>query len=203
MTATQPHLVAMYPTLDDARAAADLAARAGADPNDIRIDEPLDRVAALQGEMREEMDHTLAGPGNVGPFTQEMQRGMTAGAIVGAVVGLVLALPFAAIPFLDWDLWLRLLVAAIVGLALGGTVGWILGGGFAANRPEERLAAERGVPLEVPASEPVAQALAATNPIRLDLVGSDGHPIRPISSEPDESLAHKLGRHAAHEPRDS
>src|SRR5262245_18960476 len=142
MTDPQPRLVAVYDTIGDARPAAEVARRAGAAADTIRIAASLDRVVALAGEMREEMDHTLAGPGNVGPFTQEMQRGMTVGAITGAVIGFVIALPFAAIPFGDWSVLIRLLVVAIVGLALGGTVGWIVGGGFGADRPEEPLAAE-------------------------------------------------------------
>src|SRR5215211_7744857 len=60
-------IVGMYESEETARAAAEAARAAGAPPEAIRVGEPLDRIASVQGEMRAEMDHTVAGPGNVGP----------------------------------------------------------------------------------------------------------------------------------------
>jgi hypothetical protein len=192
-------LVGVYDSERDARAAAEAARRAGVDPGDIRVGESLDRVVSLEGEMREEMDESVAGPGNVGPWTKEMLRGMGAGIAAGTVVGAVLALPFAAIEFGDMTLATRLVVVAVVGAFVGATAGWVIGGAFGAKRPEEELAAERGVTLSVTATSAAEAALVATHPIRLDLVDAGGQPLRTIASEPPESTARELGRHAAEE----
>jgi hypothetical protein len=196
-------LVGVYRSESEARAAAEAACRSGADPADVRVGDPLDRVVSLEGEMREEMDHTIAGPGNVGPFTPEVQRGMSIGVFVGALVGLVLALPLAAIPFGDVAVWLRVLLVAVVGVVVGGTVGWVLGGGFGAKRGEEPLAAERGVTLSTTATERLQDVLAQTHPIRLDLVTEHGEPVRAVTTEPGEPIARTIGRNAASEERKS
>jgi hypothetical protein len=193
--------VAVYETEEAARRAADAATRAGADGRDVRIGEPLDRVASVEGEMREEMDHTFAGPGNVGPFTPQMAKGMSLGTIIGGAIGLIVALPAAAIEFGDWPVWLRLIVVGVVGAIVGGTVGWIVGGGFGAERPDDALAAERGFPVSVPATREVEVALARTNPMRIDLVDADGTPLRPVDSRDDENIVRRLGRNLADEDR--
>jgi hypothetical protein len=192
-------LVGVYDSVPAARAAAEAARRAGVDPSDIRVGQSLDRVVSLEGEMREEMDKSLTGPGNVGPWTKEMLRGMGAGIAVGAVIGAVAALPFAAIEFGDLTLATRLLLVAVVGAFVGATAGWIVGGAFGAKRPEEPLAAERGVTVSVAATQAAEEALIATHPIRLDLVEADGQPLRTITTERPDSMMRQLGRHAAEE----
>jgi outer membrane lipoprotein SlyB len=203
MTTATPRLVGVYPNRQAAERAAVAARRAGADPADIRIGDALDRVVSVEGEMRQEMDHTLAGPGNVGPFTKEMTKGMTLGVVVGAVIGAILALPFAAIGFGDFALWGRLLLVAVVGAIVGSTVGWVVGGGFAARREDEPLAAEAGVTLSVPGLAAVEEALKDTDPLRLDVISEDGVPVRVVQSAPDESVLRTIGRHAAREDRSS
>jgi hypothetical protein len=200
--AEQPlRFIAVYQSEDAARRAAAVAERAAANSAEVRVGEPLDRVASVEGEMREQMDRTIAGPGNVGPFTPQMAKGMTLGTVVGAAVGLVVALPFAAIEFGGWPLWARLLVVAIVGVIVGGTVGWIVGGGFGAERADDALAAEQGYPVSVPATREVEAALKETHPLRIDLVDARGTPVRPIDSQDDEHIARQLGRNLADEDR--
>jgi hypothetical protein len=193
--------IAVYESEAAARRAADAAERAGADRRDVRVGEPLDRVVSVEGEMREEMDRSIAGPGNVGPFTPRMAKGMSLGIIVGGAIGLVVALPFAAIDFGDWPVWLRLVVVAAVGALVGATVGWIVGGGFGAERPDDALAAERGVPLSAPATREIEAALTRTNPLRIDLVDANGTPVRPVDSQDDEHITRRLGRNLADEDR--
>jgi hypothetical protein len=195
-------LVGVYEDADAARAAAQVARRAGADPDDIRIGERLDRVVSLEGEMREEMDRTVAGPGNVGPFTKEMWRGMHIAIPIGAVVGLLLALPIAAIPF-DFPVWARLLVCGVVGLSVGATVGWVVGGGFGAKRGEEPLAAEHGITLSVTATDHLRELLARTRPVRLDLVTERGEPVQTVTTEHSEPVTRTMGRNVASEERRS
>jgi hypothetical protein len=196
-------LVGVYRTGEQARRAAERALRAGADPADIRIDENLDHVVSIDSEMREEMDHTIAGPGNVGPFTKEMTKGMLVGILVATPLGALAALPFAAIEFGDMTLPSRLLIVAVVGALVGATVGWVVGGAFAARRGDEPLAAERGITVSVPDLPGVEEALTHTEPIRLDVVAEDGRPVRTVTTEPSEHIMRSIGRHAAGEERRS
>jgi hypothetical protein len=199
-------LVAVYGSDAAAHAAGEAARRAGAPSDRVHIGDPNDRRDALEGEMREEINHAFEGPG-VAPLTGEMSKGTLLGVVVGAAVGAVIAIPFAAIGFGGWDLWLRLLVVVIVGAVVGATVGWIVGGGFAARRPEERLAAERGVTVTTPASEPIERALVAANPIRLDEFDMHGQPVATVTTEGERGgapgVVHEIGRHLAREERDS
>jgi hypothetical protein len=192
-------LLAVYETDDEARRIARRLADGGVVESEIRVDEPLDHVVSVTGEMREEMDRTIAGPGNVGPFTPKMRKGMSVGTAVGAGVGLLCALPFAAIGFGGWPLWLRLIIVAIVGVSAGATVGWVVGGGFGSERPEEELAAEHGVTLSVPATKQTEALLSDTGALRIDLVDEVGNPVRPVESQPDESTARHVGRNIAQE----
>lgn len=195
---------AVYDTRERAQQAAEAARRAGAPTGEVRIGDELDAVVALQGEMREEMEHTIAAPGNVGPFTKEMTKGMVPGMVLGGAIGAVLALPLAAIELGGWPLWLRLVVAAGIGALVGGTVGWILGGSFGARRGDEPLAAERGVTVTAPGTEPVRRALEAAAPIRLDAVAA-GHPVATATTDEDRQpgIAHDIGRNLAREERES
>lgn len=199
-------LVGVYESEGDARAAAAVARRVGAPEVSIRIERAVDRLASVQGEMREEMDHTVAGPGNVGPFTKEMGRGMVLGIVVGGVLGALVALPFAALEFGGFAWWARVLTVVVAGVLVGATAGWVIGGGFGARRPEEALAAERGVTLAVPALPGMEEALAGTEPIRLDVVQPDGRPVRTVTTEADrdpERVVDTIARHARDEPRQS
>jgi hypothetical protein len=194
------HLLAVYASRRRAEAAARIARRTGAGPGDVRIGDALDRVVAVEAEMREEMEHTLAGPGNVGPWTKEMVKGMTLGTLLGAALGVVVTLPLAAFDLgMAW--WTRLTLVVVVGAACGGTAGWVLGGGFGARRSDEPLAAEEGVTVAAPATPALERALARTRPIRLDVVASDGRPVRTVRTRPPEPIVRKLRRHAAEEER--
>ncbi len=194
-------LVAVYESSEAARAAAAAALQAGATSDAVRIDNDLDRIVSVRGEMHEEMEHSLMGPGNVGPFTKEMTKGMLVGAIAAAVIGALIALPFATFAFGGWPAWLRVLVVTLVGAVVGGTVGWIVGGAFGARRPDEPLAAERGVTLTAPALESVQTALMALSPIRLDLVEADGGAVDTVTTDDAQgaSLARRVGRNMANE----
>jgi hypothetical protein len=197
--------VAVYDTARSAREAADAAARAGASMDDVRIDEPLDHVASVRGEMLAEVDNAFAAPG-VAPHTEETTKGILLLATIGAIVGAVVAAPFALIGFNDWSLGIRLLLLVIVGASFGGTIGWVVGGGFGARRPGETLAAERGVTVTAPALEAVKNALVDAAPIRIDLVDATGRPMTAVTTEADRDslgVAHDLGKHMGGEERDS
>jgi hypothetical protein len=193
-------LVAVYETREAALAAAEAARNAGVPADEVRVDEELDRLASIKGEMRQEVEHTVLGPGNIGPFTKEMTQGMTLGAVVGGAIGLVVAAPFAAFSFGGWPLWLRLVIVVVVGAVVGSTVGWIVGGGFGARRPDAPLAAQRGVIVTAPALDAVQTVLIAAAPIRLDLAADDGHALGVVmTDESGASTPRRIGRHLADE----
>ena len=193
MAGGEQSLIGVFRDDEAARAAADAAAQAGIDRSRIRLGQKADEVAALRGEMSEELGNTVAGPGNVGPFTKEMTKGIRVAAPLATLAGAVLALPlaFLPLPYGDLNLVARLVIAAAVGAAAGGTLGLILGGGLAAKGPGEQLASERGVTLAISSEDPaeldrVAQALRQRDPIRLDVIGSDGQPAGTVTTEEDE-----------------
>jgi len=168
-------VIGVFPSEHAAEQAAAAARRAGADPHTIRIGGASDHVTSLQAEMQDELEKSLVGPGNVGPFTKEMTKAMVPGSVIGAIIGAVIALPFAAIEFGGAALWARLVIVAVVGAAVGAVVGFQLGGMFGAKRPEEPLGAERGVTVAVDDAPPdVIGAMKALHPIRLDTIEEHG-----------------------------
>jgi hypothetical protein len=188
MALPRTSVIGVFPSREEARAAAAAAQRAGADPAAIRLADREDRVRVLEAEMQDEVDTSLMGPGNVGPFTKEMQRAILPLTIVGLVVGAVLALPLAAIHFADIAAWGRVLIVVVVGAAIGAVVGFQFGGAYGARRPEEKLAGERGVTIAIddaPAS--AVDALRAMHPIRLDAFERNGRALRPITTDEDSS----------------
>ena len=196
---SKARLVAVFTSEDEVRTASRALQQAGVDASRLTVDRGADHLSSVGSEMREEINESVMGP-SVGPFTRNMSRGMFTGIIVGGAIGLVLALPFAAFSFGGWAVWARLLVVAIVGIAVGATVGWILGGSFGADRDDETLAAEHGITLGVPASERAQEVLRGAHPLRIDLVAANGKPIATVLSR-EEPIVRTLGRHAADEER--
>lgn len=150
-----------------------------------------DEAASLQAEMREELDNSVIGAGNVGPFTKEMTKGLIIGTILGVVVGFIVTVPLGFVPLGSIGLLPRLLIAAVVGGFAGATMGFVTGGGFGAKGPAEPLAAERGttVSVQVTSAEEatkVAEAMRKHDPIRIDLTTAEGEPITALTTEEEE-----------------
>jgi hypothetical protein len=199
MAQPRTNVIGVFPTRDDAWAAAEAAQRAGARPAAIRVASRDDNVRELQAEMLEEQEQSIMGPGNVGPFTREMQRAMLPLTIIGLVSGAVIALPLAAIEFGGFTWWGRLALVAVVGGVVGAGVGFLFGGMYGARRPEEPLATERGVTVAIDDAPPSAvDALRARRPLRLDAFERHGRPLRTITTEEDEHptrVVEELERH--------
>lgn len=141
----QHHVEATFSTEGAARAAADTL-RSEFD-GEVTRGSALDERAVLRAEMRDEVEATVVGPGNVGPFTKGMTRGIAlwvpVATLVGAVIGVLLALlPWASGMSLVW----RILTGLVIGGVAGATAGFVIGGGFRPRQEDEgaELAGERG-----------------------------------------------------------
>lgn len=183
-------VIAVFRDQGAARAAADAASRAvsGAKP---RVGGEGDDVASLKGEMREEMQHTVAGAGNAGPFTKEMTKGLSVGTLGGSLIGVVLGVALGFIPWGSIGLGPRLIIGAIVGAAAGATIGFVTGGGLAAKGPAEPLAAERGTTVTIDVRTPeeierVSEALRGHDPIRIDVATAEGDAVSTVTTEEEE-----------------
>lgn len=183
-------IVAVFRDDGSARAAADAASRAlsGAKP---RIGAEGVDVASLKAEMREEMQHTVAGAGNAGPFTKEMTKGLSVGALGGSLVGLVVGIGLGFIPWGSIGLGPRLIIGAIVGASAGATLGFVAGGGLAAKGPAQPLAAERGTTVSIDVRTPeeierVTEAMRGHDPIRIDLTTAEGDALSTLTTEEEE-----------------
>lgn len=178
-------VIGVFPDRESADQAAQAARDAGAP--DVRIGNTADKIAALRAEMREEGAEAWAGP-SVGLYTKEMARSVPLWTVAGVVIGAIAALPLGLM-FDALALALRLLIAAFAGGVTGGTIGFIVGGGFFGPRRKasSELAAERGV--VVGASETtahVARNMSVHRPVRVDRVSEEGQPERTITTEGQE-----------------
>lgn len=142
-----------------------------------------DAGAALRAEMRDEVEATVAGAGNVGPFTKGMTRGLVIWIPAATLVGVVLG---ALIGLTPWgtglSLTVRLLAGAAIGLFAGATVGFVAGG-FVRSRQEGEggsLPAERGTVIgvhaetaeEIERAEQIVTSLGADRIARVDPHGT-------------------------------
>lgn len=155
------------------------------------LDSEADERAVLRAEMRDEVESAVVGPGNVGPFTKSMTKGIVAGVPVAALAGAVLGGLLGLIP---WDFGLTTTIRVTLGIAIGGFAGAVVGfmlGGFVKSRMdregEGQLDAEAGsiVSVVVHTSDEERQVrtlLESGNPIRIDET-AHGVPIGPSSEE--------------------
>lgn len=183
----EEQIVAAFENDASARRAAEAVERAGVDASRIRVGAEQDERAALQAEMKEEMELSMMGPGNFGPFTKEMQKGMGAGMAIAVPVGVIIGVVVAALPI--WgtapsvDIWMRVLIGAAVGGAAGATIGFVLGGGWKpAFSDEGEPVVDRGLTVAVSTADPAEAERAASTlrehgAARVDRVSSDGQPI--------------------------
>src|SRR5918996_1653797 len=131
-----PHrgrLVATYERPEDARRAMDEARRAGIEAVPGHA---VDRRGALRGEMADELESTVVGPGSVGPFTKSMSKGLARWVPLGTVLGVIGG---ALLGLLPWpgglDVVPRLILGAVIGGVGGGGGGGPPRGGGRPPRP--------------------------------------------------------------------
>lgn len=169
-------IVGVYRDEESAKQAARAAEAAGG--TDVSVGAEADRVSSLRGEMQEETEHAWGGP-SVGLYTKEMARSLPLWTGAATAIGILVALPFAFIEFGDLPLLTRLIIAAVSGAFFGGTIGFLVAGGFFERRRKtrEELAGEDGVVVGVTDGDGrAAEAMAQHAPIRLDRIAPDGQP---------------------------
>jgi hypothetical protein len=146
-----------------------------------------DEVTALQAEMQDESETIVAAPGNIGPFTTEMLKGLLVGTGAGVAVGVLLGLLIGLLPLgglADLALGTRLVIGALCGAAAGATAGFVGGGGAKPELEGEgrAMSAEQGttVAVEVDDAEQARQTasrLGQAGPRRVDRIDDKGRPI--------------------------
>jgi hypothetical protein len=176
----EQRVVGVYPDEATAKEAAREAQQAGG--RDVRVGAPEDEVSSLLGEMREETEHAWGGP-SVGIYTKEMARSVPKWTAIGAVLGAVVALGLNFVGGGDLQIGARLIIAACIGVVAGGTIGFLIGGGFFDPRREaaSNLAAEKGVVVGAE-GEGTEEVLAVHRPIREDVVEPEG-PVATVTTE--------------------
>jgi hypothetical protein len=143
--------------------------------------------------MRDEVEATVAGPGNIGPFTKGMTRGIALWVpvftVAGAAVGVVLALlPWASGMSTVW----RIVAGLLIGAAAGATAGFVIGGGFRPRQEEEgaEFASERGWVVglhtdDLETAERAERRLREQGADRVDRADASGYPVAIRSRERD------------------
>jgi hypothetical protein len=184
---------AIFSSEEAARAAATTLEREF--PGEVTRDAPLDHRAALRAEMRDEVEATVVGPGNVGPFTKGMTRGIAMWVpvctVAGAALGVVLALlPWASGMSTVW----RIVAGLLIGAAAGATTGFVIGGGFRPRQEEEgaEFASERGWVVglhtdDLETAERAERRLREQGAERVDRADASGFPVAIRSREHDST----------------
>ncbi|MFP5326632.1 MAG: hypothetical protein ACLGHT_04020, partial [Acidimicrobiia bacterium] len=104
------------------------------------------------------------------------------GGVIGAVVIMLLA-PFV---LTDMSVVSRLVILGACGFVAGSTVGLVAGPGFSAKGPDEPVAAERGVTVSMPLTDPgMREVFSNAGAIRVDEVTDQGEPVINLEAEGD------------------
>jgi hypothetical protein len=178
------HLVAVFPDRRAADEAREALVHLGIADDDVVIGDSDDHVASLRAEMRGELS---GGVKSALPFipTRRGARGFGAVAAIGTVIALVAAVPLAFID-IGGAYWVRYLFIAAFLCLLAWVYAVVIGTGMGVNRPEEQMAAERGVTLQAPSTPEARADLERRHPIRLDEVDATGEPVRVVAQDAGE-----------------
>ena len=195
------HLLAVY---GDRATAEDLAQRLKREFGlSATINNHNDERTSLNAEMRAEIEDSFLAPQAGVIYSKEAAKGLVLWTVIGCALGLAVAVP--TMLFVDFGLTrlAKIATGIGVGLAFGGTLGLVLGG-LAAKRPTERLAAEEGVTLRVPADDDALRTmLAEAEPIRIDVVDDQGRPLETVTTNEKRTpreAGRKLGDRMSHWP---
>jgi hypothetical protein len=176
-------LIGVYDTPEHAEAAAARVQAAGA--HEAVVDDPADKVDSLRAEMRDELENSWISPPAVIAPTKESAKGASALVPLGALIGAILAMPLGFID-VGGSLTSRLVIAALCGVGMGSTVGFLIGAGTGVRGRFEANAADEGVVVRVPTDTPeIEAAMEHGGVLRLDRVHGDGTPDVTLETEDD------------------
>ena len=85
-----------------------------------------EEVNSLRQEQRDELEGTMVGAGNVGPFTKGMNRGLSLWVPICTVIGALLGLALGPAVMEDGVI-LMVIIGAVAGAVFGFTVGGFVG----------------------------------------------------------------------------
>lgn len=147
-----------------------------------------DRRDSLNAEMGDEMLSSVTVPQAGIVYTKEAVKTGAWMLPLCIVAGIAVVLPLAFLFDGGVSFGTRLIAAVGIGAAFGITVALVLVS-LGAKRPNEPMAAERGVTVRVPDdTEEIRRMMIAAHPIRLDVVDDRGRPIETLAEEPDTTL---------------
>lgn len=180
---TDRELLVVYPTAEQANQARTALLDAGVAEADIHLDREPDVVAALRAEMHDELTQAWVVPNAGIAYPKESAHGLVMAGAIGGAIGLAAAFPLALIDF-GSTYWVRWIVFAVVGVAMGFAIAMVAGPALGASRPADTPAGVRGTVLRVDHDSPELRTiLADLHPIRLDEVTHDGTPIGRVATE--------------------
>ena len=181
-------LVAVYADRATAERAGRAVQDAGVPPDHVHLDEDLDAVLSLQGEMHEELSGAWVVPNAGVAYPKEAARGLVLASMAGVALGILAAFPLALID-VGGTYWVRWVVFAVVGGAFGATVALVVGPASSAPRPDALPAAARGsvVRIEDDTAE-VRRVLVSHGPLRIDEVTPEGQPLDTVFTERPDSF---------------
>ncbi|HYI61706.1 MAG TPA: hypothetical protein VEW93_07865 [Acidimicrobiales bacterium] len=178
-------------------------AHVGVRDQEIRTDAGQDERTSLRAEMREEATESMVMPQAGILYSKEATKATSLLGPILTAIGVVVALPVAVLLPDDIPLWLRLLICALCGGAVGGTIAVIVLPAMAVKNQDVPSAAQRGQVVRVSRWAPEVEAvMVEAEPLRLDRLGADGEPIGPVITEEASSeggIAEELGRNFARE----
>jgi hypothetical protein len=191
-------LLAVYADPGGARVAAARLRDAGIASNAIAAAEPRDHDLSLRAEMRDELTSSWISPQASFIMTKEGTRGFVVLLVMLNAVAVAVATPFAFIEFGGLAFWGRWLIVVGSVVAMVSVIALVVGPALGSRRPDDPLAAHRGITLRVAADgDDVVEILKASGPIRIDAVTRDNRPLGPIATEEDHGQPSSLADEAA------
>jgi hypothetical protein len=189
-------LLAVFADEATARKAEESLIEAGVARGAISVADSTDETPSLRAEMREELDKSWVLPqaGFVAP--KEGARSLVAVTVTACVIAAVIAVPVAFIDF-GMNFWARLLVSELVFIAMALVIGLVVGPSLGVKRPDEPMAAQRGVTLRVGLDDDrTRERLTAFKPIRVDVITIQDEPVATVVTEEDRTGGQGVGAEA-------
>lgn len=181
----QHNLEVTAPDQGEARKTVDSLQESGVDA-EITVDAEEDKRAALRADMRDEIEASVMGPGNVGPQTKGQTKGIVKWVTIFTAVGAGLLF---VVGLLVWPSPTGLLASAAIGAAAGATFGYVMGGFLGPRKhseghPDAESRPVVGVHADTPEEIEKAEGVLGDRDVsRADRVDAAGRPAGPPSKD--------------------